>query len=194
VTGRSSLRLLGCALAAAVALSGCSAKHQANESLPSTSSASPSTPALPPAGPKEFPVPTAAREKTPAGALAFAKYYIELGNKIGEGSIPPSSLLDLSRKCYLCRRIADSYEQDRAAGYVSQDATYSFKEYGPARLSGDHAELGFVYSQGAFTMVDSHGNPVPSRAGKATGDLQSGMLLDWHDELHSWIVTGLTIG
>ncbi|MCW2579144.1 MAG: uncharacterized protein JWR82_745, partial [Blastococcus sp.] len=56
-------------VAGALLLSGCSEKQEANDTLPSTS-ASPSTEALPEVGPADFPVPDEARTKDAAGAEA----------------------------------------------------------------------------------------------------------------------------
>jgi hypothetical protein len=115
VTGRSTLRLLGCALAAAVVLSGCSAKHQANESLPSPTSASSSTPALPPLGPKDLPMPAAARTKDASGAEAFVRYYIALINRTST-VMDAKPLRDFSQNCRDCNRIATDTEKDAALG------------------------------------------------------------------------------
>jgi hypothetical protein len=35
---------------------------------------------------------------------------------------------------------------------------------------------------------------VPSQAAVASGELQAGMLLEWHSELNCWLVSNLTIG
>jgi len=184
---------VACLAVGTALLGGCSEKQEASSDLPSAAASS-SKPELPPLGPADFPVPDEARQKTPEGALAFAKYYIALGDQIGSGTIPPRTLLDLSDGCGLCRQVASSYEADRAAGITYSGSTYSFKEYALPRLSGETAELGFVYSQSAYKALDARGHEVPARAGKASGKLQSGMLLKWRDDLQSWVVTSLTIG
>ncbi len=61
-------------------LSGCSEKHEANDTLPSTSAAE-TTEALPALGPADFPVPDEARTKDAAGAEAFLRYWIDLLNR-----------------------------------------------------------------------------------------------------------------
>jgi hypothetical protein len=177
-----------------VLLSGCSEKQGANETLPSTSAAE-TTPELPPLGPKEFPVPAEAREKSPEGALAFAKYYMSLGTEIGKGTVPAQALLDLSTsECRLCAQVAESFREDQAAGYTYMGSSDTFKEYGPPLLKGDTADLGFVFNQSSYTVVNSSGQEIPERAGQATGDLQSGMQLIWQDDLRAWLANSLTVG
>jgi hypothetical protein len=89
VTRRWTLRLLAGLAAGAVVLSGCSERQEAADTLPEADATpSASEPELPPLGPPDLPVPDAAREKTPEGALAFAKYYMSLGTEIGMGTIP----------------------------------------------------------------------------------------------------------
>ncbi|MGY1740287.1 MULTISPECIES: hypothetical protein [unclassified Blastococcus] len=182
------------ALAAAV-LSGCSSEQPANDTLPDASaSTSAPTEALPPLGPPEFPVPDAAREKTPGGALEFTRYYIGLSAHIATGAVNPQVLLDLSDGCGFCRRVAMSYEEDRTAGLTYEGFEYTFEEYGLPVLDGAVAEIGFAYSQSSYEVVDRHGQSLPDRAVEATGDLQSGAHLVWRDDISTWLVTSMTIG
>ena len=58
-------------------LSGCSEKHEANDTLPPPSAAE-TTEALPKLGPADFPVPDEARTKDAAGAEAFLRYFVDL--------------------------------------------------------------------------------------------------------------------
>jgi hypothetical protein len=196
VIRQSSKRLAAGLAMAAVLLSGCSEKQEANDTLPSaTSSPLETKPELPPQGPKGFPVPDEARERTAEGALAFAKYYMALGTKVGQGNVPPLALLELSTpECRLCAQVAASFAKDQAAGYRHVGSTHTFEEYALPRVSGATAELGFVYSQSAYTVVDATGKDVPGQAGEASGQLQSGMLLKWRQDSASWVVASLTIG
>jgi hypothetical protein len=196
VARRSTLRLAASLALGAVLLSGCSEKQEANDTLPTpSSSAAETTPELPPLGPEDFPVPVEAREKTPEGALAFAKYYMSLGMKIGQGDIPSKALLDLSTpECRLCGRVAASFAEDQAAGYTRRGSSSTFEEYGLPLLTEDTADVGFVFTQSADQVIDREGKEVPSRAGKASGDLQSGMQLTWRDDLECWLVNSLTVG
>ena len=95
-------------------LSGCSEKSEANDTLPSAS-ASPTTEALPPVGPADFPVPDEARTKDAAGAEAFLRYWIDLINR--QRAIPAGQpLRELGPKCDECLRIARNYDDAAAAG------------------------------------------------------------------------------
>ena len=101
--------LLGTAL-----LSGCSEKQEANDTLPSASAA-PTTEALPPVGPADFPVPEEARTKDAAGAEAFLRYWIDLLNR--QRAIPAGQpLRDLGPECQECLRIAQNYDEVAAVG------------------------------------------------------------------------------
>lgn len=195
MTRRWTLRVAACLVAGTAVLTGCSEKQEASSSLPSATSAEPTQEELPPLGPAEFPVPAEARAKTPDGALAFAKYYMAVGGPIGQGSVPAEVLLDLSTsECRLCGQIARSFADDQAAGYTYRGSTSTFEELGLPRLQGDQAELGFVFSQSAYTVINSAGQEVPERASQASGDLQSGMLVLWSEVSSSWLVSSLTVG
>jgi hypothetical protein len=195
VTRRWALRLSVCLVAGAAALTGCSNKQEASESLPTTSTSTPTEKELPPLGPEEFQVPDEAREKTPAGALAFGKYYMELGTQIGLGRASAKSMGELSTaECRLCRQVVASFAEDQAAGYTRRGSSSTFEEYGPPVLAGDKADIGFVFTQSADTVVDRSGNEVPERAGAASGELQSGMQLTWDEQLQCWLVSNLTVG
>jgi len=195
VTRRWTLRLVAGLAAGAVVLSGCSERQEAADTLPGADAGPSATEAeLPPLGPPEFPAPDAAREKTPEGALAFARYYMSLGAEIGVGAIPAQALRDLSQSCALCNQVAASYEADQSAGYSHRGATHTFEEYGLPQVSGSTAEVGFVYTQSSYTVVNASGDELPERAGEASGELQSGMLLQWRNDLQGWIVTSLTVG
>ncbi|MGY1753209.1 hypothetical protein [Blastococcus sp. SYSU D01042] len=186
---------MACAVGASAVLAGCSAEQQARETLPSVSSAAPSEEELPPLGPAEFPVPDEAREKTPEGALAFAEYYMALGVEIGEGAVPAAVLLDLSTdECRLCGQVARSFIDDQAAGYTYSGSKTTFTAIGLPRVQANQAELGFLFTQSAYVVLDQTGQEVPDRAGQATGNLQSGMLLTWNQDLESWLVSNLTVG
>ena len=100
-------------------LGGCSDTKQAGSTLPSTTkAAATSTSSLPPLGPADFPVPPAARQKTPDGVIAFTKYYVALMNHQAE-ALDSTPLRDLSRECQACKELADSYDQVKAAGQRS---------------------------------------------------------------------------
>lgn len=198
MTGRWTLRLVACAVGASAVLTGCSEKQEARQTLPATTSSAASSESeneLPPLGPAEFPVPAEARAKTPDGALTFAEYYMTLGVQIGEGRVASDVLLALSTdECRLCARIARSLAEDQAAGYTYLGNSTTFEELGPPRIDGDIAEIGFLFSQSSYTVIDASGQEVPARAGGAAENLQSGMILAWDSGLTSWLVSNLTVG
>ncbi|MCW2700485.1 MAG: hypothetical protein JWQ45_2020, partial [Blastococcus sp.] len=71
------MRVASCLVVAAVALSGCSEKQEAGNTLPLASSSAPAetTTELPPLGPEDMPMPAEARTQDAAGAEAFVRYY-----------------------------------------------------------------------------------------------------------------------
>src|SRR5689334_3389782 len=109
-----ALRVLACLAAVMVLASGCSHTPEPKAATPTTT-AKPS-PTLPPLGPADFPEPAEARQKTEAGVIAFARYYIELTNRAAL-SLDSAPIRELSRECAECDQLAASFEADRAAGY-----------------------------------------------------------------------------
>jgi len=195
MTRRWTLRLVACLVAGTAVLTGCSEKQEAGTSLPSPVSAEPTQEELAPLGPEAFPVPAEARAKTPDGALSFAEYYMALGVEIGQGRVPADVLLELSTsECRLCGQIARSFSADQAAGYTYRGNSSTFRELGAPRVEGELAEVGFIFSQSAYTVLDANGDEVPERGSQASGDLQSGMFLTWSETSSSWLVSSLTIG
>ncbi|MGK5114174.1 DUF6318 family protein [Geodermatophilus sp. CPCC 205506] len=195
VARRATLRLVAGMTIGVALLGGCAEEQPASDTLPAASAeAEPSDADLPPLGPADFPVPPKAREKTPEGAAEFMRYYMDLNAYVAEGPRDPSPLLELSQECAYCRALADSYRNDLSAGYTYAPLSYEYQANGPGLVSGDAAEVGFVYSQGAFQTYDSNGQLVPGRSGPASGALQSGAHLAWNERLDTWIVTSMTVG
>lgn len=190
---RWSLRLMAGLLAGAVVLSGCSEKQEASPSLP-TAGATPTQDELPPLGPEDLPMPDEARQRSGEGALAFARYFFDVNEYIATQTLDPAPLLAISRSCGICEQIADSYRGDAAAGYAYLGFDYTFEASSPGVVNGSMAEVGFLYSQSAYSVVDSEGAAVPDRAGTASGPLQSGMVLRWDEDQRTWLVTDMTIG
>ncbi|MGY2075091.1 DUF6318 family protein [Blastococcus sp. SYSU DS0828] len=180
-------------MAGTVLLTGCAEKQEASATLPTTEAA-PTTETLPPLGPADFPVPDEAREKTPEGAVEFVRYYVELTKYLAVNSREPEPLLQLSEDCRTCDQIAQSLAADLAASYRYSEYTYVFEEYGPALVNGESAEMGFRYVQGPITAVDPSGQVVQDRSAATPEELQSGASLSWKDDVHSWVITGLTVG
>jgi hypothetical protein len=194
VTRRWAMRLSVCLVAGAAALTGCSDKQEASESLPTTSTSTPTEKELPPLGPEAFPVPDVAREKTPEGAVEFARYYVTLAKYLADNSADPEPLLTLSQNCRSCTNIAQSLAEDRAARYTYRRYDIEFDEYGPALIEGETAQVGFTYVQGPVSVVDEAGNVVADRSSTTPEKLESGAVLLWRSDADSWVMTGLTVG
>jgi hypothetical protein len=141
-----------------------------------------------------MPMPDEAREKTPEGAVQFVRYYVGLTKFLAESAADPEPLIQLSQDCQTCTNIAQSLADDRAANYTYREYAYEFTPYGPARIDGDSAEMGFEYVQGPITVVDPAGQVVADRSAAAPTELQSGALLSWRADLESWVIMGLTVG
>jgi hypothetical protein len=186
---------LGRTTAAAVVgmavLAGCSDAGTANETLPPiTSSAAPTSDALQPLGPIDFPVPPEARKKTPEGVLAFTTYYLQLTDHLLP-SLDPGPLRDLSRGCETCDELAAGYEADRAAGYRYEAGRLSIDSTGTSVVKGEVGEISFLLTQPPVRVFDAQNHPVPDRQ-TDTYQLTGGMALQWDAQRTTWIVTQLT--
>jgi Family of unknown function (DUF6318) len=181
------------AVAAALLLSGCSDKQEANTSLPSTS-ASPSTEALPQIGPADFPVPDEARTKDAAGAEAFLRYWIDLLNR--QQAIPAGQpLRDLSTaECDECLRIAKAFDDGAAAGWRYEGGQLSLNDVPEPQVYGDEADVVFGLRVEPVTVRDPSGAPVPDGIGDLAPNAGSGLTLAWSQQDRSWLVAGMTIG
>ncbi|WP_369132401.1 DUF6318 family protein [Modestobacter sp. I12A-02662] len=183
-------RVAAAAVAGVALLAGCSEGQQANETLPSTSStAAPSSDALQPLGPPEFPVPDAAREQTPSGVAAFAAYYLDLSDFLLP-SLDSQPLRELSRQCEVCDQLADGYDADRAAGYRYEGGGLTVTSTGTATVEGTHGELSFVLRQEPVAVYDANGDEIVERRSDSY-ELTGGMTLDWDSTRTCWIVTQL---
>lgn len=168
-------------------LGGCSAKHSASQSLPTTTTTATSSGSLPPVGPADFPVPTEARQRTPEGVKAFTKYYFELLNH-QLPSLDTAPIRGLSSNCATCAAIADSYDQTKASGYRYEGGTFSLTGTGTAVISSDHAEVSFVVHEDATTVRDEDGNVVQGRSALAD-TYTGGLRLAWDQDRITWAVT-----
>jgi hypothetical protein len=178
-------------IVAATLLSGCSEKREANETLPSTS-ASPSTEALPEIGPADFPVPDEARTKDAAGAEAFLRYYIDLINR--QRTIPAGQpLRDLGPECNDCWRIANNYDEVQAAGQRYDGGELTLNDVTEPQLTGDEASINFGIRQAAVVLVDATDKPVDSGM-PMQPNLGSGITLTWSEVGKSWLVVSMTLG
>ena len=189
---RRSGRLLIGIVVAALLLTGCSEKQEANTTLPSTTAAE-TTEALPEVGPADFPVPDEARTKDAAGAEAFLRYYIELLNR--QQAVPAGEpLRGLSPDCDTCLRIARAFDDAAAAGWTYDGGRLTLNDVVEPRLDGDTASLVFGARVEAVSVRDSVGAPVPDAQEEQIPNAGSGMTLKWSAERQSWLAAGLTIG
>lgn len=182
----------GAAAAVAIAvLTGCSDGETANETLPPvSSSAAPTSEALQPLGPADFPVPDAARQKTPDGVLSFTTYYLQLTDYLLP-SLNPEPLRDFSRGCESCDQIANGYEADRTAGYRYEAGRLSIDSTGTSVVDGDVGEISFLLTQPSVRVYDANNQLVPERQSDAY-QLSGGMVLEWDRAKSCWLVIQLT--
>lgn len=192
MTGRWTQRLLVGSLAATAVLSGCATKHQASESLPSTSAA-PSTQTLPPLGPKDLPMPAEARTKDTAGAEAFVRYYIALINRTSK-VMDAKPLRDFSQNCRDCNRIAANTEKDTKAGLHYGHGELTLTEIAPPLLKEKTAQMALTANEAPLEVIDSAGKSVAGRGSGTYTGLSGGAALIWDADRVSWIITDLTIG
>jgi hypothetical protein len=193
VTRRWTVGVMAC-LAAATVLSGCSAKQPANETLPSTSSsAAPTTPALPPLGPQDMPMPDEARTQDAAGAEAFVRYYIELINRTSD-VMDAAPLRDLSDGCRDCDRIASNTEKEAAAGHDYEGGEITITEVMPPLLKETTASIAISIDQAPLIVIDPSGSPIRELGSEAYSGLPGGVGLTWNADLQSWLITDFTVG
>lgn len=193
MTRRWALRLTACLVAGAAALTGCSEKQQARESLPSTSSASPTEDALPPLGPEDLPMPAEARTQDAAGAEAFVRYYIGLINRTST-VMDAQPLRDLSDGCRDCDRIAANTEKAAELGRSYRDGEITITDFRPPLVDGEQASVGITFDQAALSVVDASNNPVGNGSSRAYSALPGGIGLRWDDARTSWLITDFTVG
>ncbi|SFT34319.1 hypothetical protein SAMN05660657_00243 [Geodermatophilus amargosae] len=191
--GRAA-RTAGALVVAAGALAGCSEAEPASATLPTTSAqAAPTSEALPPLGPADFPMPPEARTQDGPGAEAFTRYYIGLINRTSTimDAVP---LREFSSNCRDCDRIATFVDDYAARGYRYQGGILTITWMGSAFEPGDTVEVGFVADQTELQVVDGSGNAIPELSSRAYPGLNSGIAASWDDERNTWVVTSLTLG
>ncbi len=195
MTRRWALRLTACLVAGAAALTGCSEKQEAGQSLPSTSSAAPTEDALPPLGPEDLPMPDEARTQDAAGAEAFVRYYFELLN-MSLTDMNPQYLRQFAEDgCDVCERVARETEDDAAQGYAYRGGELTVVGEMTMAMTGPaEAQSAFTADQAPMTVLDREGTPVPGLAFDGEDALSSGTITVWNPSLHSWTLTELTLG
>ncbi|MGY1833138.1 hypothetical protein ACI8AA_22210 [Geodermatophilus sp. SYSU D01180] len=191
-TGRTSL--IAVVLGATLLLPACSAADDEapSTSLPTTSAPAPTTAALPPVGPADFPVPPEARTQDAAGAEAFLRYWIDLLNR--QRAIPAGQpLRDLGPNCDECWRIANNYDEVAAAGQRYAGGDVAVGAVATPHLEEDRALLSFAASVAAVSKTDTAGSVIEVGPPAVT-NLGSGLYLAWSSELGSWLVTEFNLG
>ncbi|MDT0275079.1 DUF6318 family protein [Blastococcus goldschmidtiae] len=188
-----TLRLMACLVAGCAALTGCSEKQEASQSLPSTSSAAPTEEQLPPLGPEDLPMPDEARTQDAAGAEAFVRYYIELINRTST-VMDAQPLRELSDGCRDCDRIADNTDADAAAGYRYVSGELLIRAAGRATVDGGEAQIAFTLDQKPLQVVDAAGSVNTELSTDAYSGLNGGAIARWDPERETWLMTTLTLG
>ncbi|TFV59850.1 hypothetical protein E4P41_11045 [Geodermatophilus sp. DF01-2] len=193
VTRRWTLRLVAGLAAGAVALSGCSERQEANDTLPGADAEpSASEPELPPLGPPDLPMPAAARTPDAAGAEAFVRYYIDLINRTS--TVMDAALLrEFSDRCDGCNRIAAHTEEDARAGYDYEGGEITITEISQPLMKGATAEMAIRMDQARFRVVDASGSPVDGGS-EPYSALLGGAALVWSPDRSTWLITSLTFG
>ncbi|WP_448610155.1 DUF6318 family protein [Geodermatophilus sp. URMC 60] len=193
VTRRWTLRLVAGLAASTVALSGCSERQAANDTLPEGDpSPGASEAELPPLGPPDLPMPAEARTQDAAGAEAFVRYYIDLINRTST-VMDAAPLREFSDGCAECDRIATDTENDAAAGYHYEGGEITV-DWIEALEPQAEAKIAFFVDQAALRVVDASGSIVQDLAFPALSDMSSGALARWNTERASWILTSFTLG
>lgn len=172
-------------------LSGCSAKQQASQTLPSASAAETSA-VLPVLGPADFPVPDEARTEDAAGAEAFLRYWIDLLNR-QRPLLDSEPLRELGPGCRDCLRIANNYDEAKAAGRRYEGGELSLNDVIEPEVGGGGASIIFGVRQEAVRLVEADGTAVDSGL-PVKPNLGSGVTLTWSDAGQSWLVESMTLG
>ena len=112
-------------------LAGCSGgTQQASTTLPTTSApTAAASPTLPPLGPADFPVPAEAREKTPEGVNAFTRYYVAPDRPPQTSELDPRLCVISAVAARPAPRLADSYDEMKAAGHRYEGGALTHHEH-----------------------------------------------------------------
>ncbi|PRY48641.1 hypothetical protein LY71_10819 [Geodermatophilus tzadiensis] len=173
-------------------LSGCSEDAEApGESLPSATSSTPTTEALPVVGPADFPVPPEARTQDAAGAEAFLRYWIDLLDR--QRAVPAGQpLRDLGPDCGECQRIAKNYDDAAASGWRYVGGELTLNDVPAPVMEADTAYVSFGIRQEAIEAVDGAGAVIDSQP--LAPNVFGGIDLTWSPSDQAWIVTSFGFG
>lgn len=166
------IRATACALAVlALLLGGCTEDRvRPSDTLPPTSSPTPTATTEDLPGPPGYPFPPEALEYTEAGALAFFNYYIDLLNKTTETLDSEPIRLLSEPNCFGCERLTETYNADRDAGYRYEGGVTGLgagtitPQLRPLTGGGQGAVVTAGGTQSPLTVLDTSGAPVPDRS------------------------------
>lgn len=173
-------------------LAGCSDGGTANETLPPvSSSAAPTSEALQPLGPADFPMPVEARQRSDAGAIAAARYFLQLtAHSYQSGDSAPVS--QLSRSCEFCTSLARAIDDDRSAGNLVSGGDILIEDAGQVVLKSDTAEVAFTVSQSPLTVTAASGQQLSDRAQPEYRSFTS-LALTWSEPMTAWLINQVTV-
>ncbi len=173
-------------------LSGCSQRQEASTTLPAQSAApTTSAEALPPLGPPDLPMPTEARAKTPEGAEAFLRYYIELYND-SLNSLDSTYLRDLSASCETCNLLVNQVDHVGAQGQRYEGGEVRVDSISMGPVVGSEVQFAFSLTQAALS-VTLEGIPIEGRNYPVRSSPGSGGILLWDDVRLTWLMNQLDI-
>jgi hypothetical protein len=183
--------LATCAVVAPLLLlAGCSSRHEAAQSLPTTTgnATSKSRSAL---GPVDLPMPAKAIEHSADGFNEFTRYYVALINRLNR-DLDARYLRQLSRNCATCDRLAGDALADADKGYRYTGGTIWIASVAPAHLTDAGAETAFVINQDRYAVVDSSGNTVAGLTAEPLFNVPAGAVGEWDTD--HWVLTKLSFG
>ncbi|WP_040338463.1 DUF6318 family protein [Candidatus Blastococcus massiliensis] len=184
---------LSIGLIAAVALTGCSDKQEASESLPSaSSSAAPSEEELAPLGPEDMPMPDEARTQDAAGAEAFVRYYVGLINRTST-VMDAQPLREFSDGCRECDRMAKVVEDNAAAGHRFVGGEVAITHLAPIVVEAATAEFDMRGDLAAGSAVDASGAEIADLGSAAYSGLAGGAAVRWNPIRDMWVMTAFTL-
>ena len=194
------IRVIACGLAAlAILLVGCTDDRvRPSDTLPPTSSPTPTATTEDLPGPPGYPFPPEALEYTEAGALAFFNYYIDLLNKTTETLDSEPIRLLSGADCFGCERRVELYNADRSAGlrYEGGETTIDPGTVGVQLRPDVQGGLGAIVTSGGsaapLSVLDASGAPVPDRS-YPSYDLSVAVSIAWFAGELTWQVASLSL-
>jgi hypothetical protein len=171
-------------VAVTVSVTGCSEKHEANDTLPSANAAE-TTEEPAPLGPPDLPMPEEARQQTAEGADAFTKYYVEIYNHALE-TLDTTYMRDLSSGCDTCDELADQVDQVLSNGEGLEGGQMRIVAATPPYLTGEEAHLVFDTVQEQVSVTQD-GTAIEGRTFPQFATSGGGGMLRWDDARTTWL-------